>query len=187
MIVVDLGCYPHGHEVSIERLIDRYAPDVLYGFDPYPELVEGETFRSLERVGARTPHGVRILLERKAAWTFDGEVEMTLVPGERAWDSTLMRDKNSRREWQQGALVSVPCFDIARFLREVEPVGEGLILKMDIEGAEFPLCEHLIGTHTDALVGRLLVEWHDQKMGYPPERRSALEERLRCPVEEWML
>jgi len=186
MIVVDLGCYPHGHEISIERLIDRYAPDVLYGFDPYPDLIEGERTITRDRIGAGHK-SVRVVLERKAAWTYDGEIEMALVPGERAWDSTVMRDKNSRLEWRRGEVVTVPCFDLARWLRAVEPVGEGLILKMDVEGAEFPLCEHLIQTRTDVLVGRLFVEWHDLKMDYPPKRRAELEERLHCPVEEWVL
>ena len=26
MIVVDLGCFPHRHEVSIEALVKRYRP-----------------------------------------------------------------------------------------------------------------------------------------------------------------
>ena len=52
-IVVDLGCFPHRGEISIEPLVERYHPDVLYGFDPWPALVEGE----------RVLEGTRIVLE----------------------------------------------------------------------------------------------------------------------------
>lgn len=189
MIVVDLGCYPHGHEVSIERLIERYMPDILYGFDPYPELIEGVTFETIDKHGARH-HRVRIELQRKAAWTYDGEIELAVIDGERAWDTTVMREKNSRREWEEGTLTIVPCFDLARFLREL-PVGpENLIVKMDVEGAEFPLIEHLVETQTDRCIGRLLVEWHTEKMAAPAElkrRKRVLLSGLKCPIEEWIL
>lgn len=190
MIVVDLGCFPHGHEVSIERLIERYMPDRLYGFDPYPELLECEARRVVERVGLASHHTVRIELRRLAAWTFDGEIEYARVNGERAWDSTVMREKNSRREWQQGEIVTVPCFDFALWLAglEREPSDEPLVVKMDIEGAEFPLLEHLHEAGADALCDLLLVEWHEHKMGAGfAERRAALARALRCAVEEWTL
>ena len=89
MIVVDLGCFPHRDEISIEPLVRRYRPDVLYGFDPWPALVEGETEWK----------GLRVILARKAAWIADGEIEFARVQGFRAWDSTVMREKNSRSEW----------------------------------------------------------------------------------------
>jgi FkbM family methyltransferase len=184
VIVLDLGCYPHGHEISIERLIERYMPDVLYGFDPYPALREGVTYQTIERHGAGH-HTVTVNLRCKAAWTFDGEIEMALVAGARAWDSTVMRDKNSRREWDEGEIVSVPCFDLAAFVSDL-PRGD-LIVKMDIEGAEFPLLDHLVVSGADALVDLCLVEWHDEKMGYRRELRDELRGRLHCPLEEWAL
>ena len=76
MIVVDLGCFPHRHEVSIETLVKRYRPRVLYGFDPWPGLIEGET----------RLNGTRVILERKAAWIEDGVIEYARVRGLRAWD-----------------------------------------------------------------------------------------------------
>lgn len=186
MIVVDLGCYPHGHEVSIEHLIKRFMPDVLYGFDPYPDLIEGITNQVIEKHGARH-HVVRIELQRKAAWTFDGEIELAVVEGERAWDTTVMREKNSRREWDQGKIITVPCFALDGFLAAISR-GDDLILKMDIEGAEFPLLEHLIQTGADQFVALLLVEWHDQKMvDWEPGRRRMIEDQIRCPLEEWTL
>jgi hypothetical protein len=184
LTVVDVGCFPHGHEVSVETLIDRFCPEVLYGFDPWPELMEGEQTVRLERVGAAVPREVRVVLARKAAWVADGLIEIALVGGERAWDSTVMREKNSRREWQQGEITKVACFDFPAW---VEGLPEGdLIVKLDAEGAEFPLLDALHERGVDGRVSLLLVEWHDAKMnGQFAVERERLLGLLRCPVEEW--
>ena len=172
MIVVDLGCFPHRDEISIEPLIERYRPEVLYGFDPWPALVEGET--DLD--------GTRVVLARKAAWTEDGEIEFAYVRGLRGWDSTVMRDKNSRDEWSRAKAIRVPCFDFSAWLSELP---ERPIVKLDVEGAEFPILERLVAEGTDSLVAELLVEWHDSKMPSYSERKAALLADLRCPVSPW--
>ena len=175
MIVVDLGCFPHRHEVSIEPLVKRYRPDVLYGFDPWPDLAEGEL-----RIGDS-----RVVLERTAAWIEDGVIEFARIRGLRAWDSTVMRAKNSRGEWAPTRLrevVPVPCFDFSAWLRTLP---EAPVVKMDVEGAEFPILERMVEDGTDSLVSELLVEWHDDKMDDFAERKARLLGRLRCPVVDW--
>ncbi len=173
MIVVDLGCFPHRDEISIEPLVRRYRPDVLFGFDPWPGLVEGES--ELE--------GTRVILERKAAWIEDGEIEFARVGGLRAWDSTVMRAKNSRGEWSgSGEIIRVPCFDFSSWLRGL---SEPPVVKFDVEGAEFPILERMVADETDALVAEALVEWHDDKMADVAERKANLISQLRCPVTSW--
>lgn len=170
MIVVDLGCFPHRDEISIEPLVRQYRPDVLYGFDPWPELVEGET----------EFEGTRVILQRKAAWIEDGEIEFARVRGFRAWNSTVMRAKGTRGEWSgAGEVVRVPCFDFSTWLRALP---EPPVVKLDVEGAEFPILERMVDEGTDLLVSELLVEWHDDRMPGFAERRAALVARLRCPV-----
>ena len=173
MIVVDLGCFPHLDEVSIEPLLERYRPDLLYGFDPWPGLKEGEI----------EVDGARVILARMAAWVEDGEIEFARMRGRRAWDSTVMRNKDSRREWSgAGEIVRVPCFDFSTWLRGLP---EPPVVKFDVEGAEFPILEHMVMTGADELVSEVLVEWHDDKMENFDERRSTLEARLQCPVKLW--
>jgi FkbM family methyltransferase len=174
MIVVDLGCFPHHDEISIERLVAKYEPEILYGFDPWPALVEGESYLGTTRV----------VLERKAAWIEDGEIEFARVRGLRGWDSTVMKAKDSRGEWSTaGHVMQVTCFDLSAWLRTLP---EPPVIKLDVEGAEFPILEHVHDEGTDALIAELLVEWHDEKMSEDlAGRRAELTSILRCPVGRW--
>ncbi len=166
MIVVDLGCETQMTDRSIEPLVERFAPDLLLGFDP-----------------AATPplqsvvSGTHVVVERKAAWVEDGTVEFSARTG---IEGTLMTDSNA---WT-GHAETVQCFDFSEWVRALDT--RDVIVKMDIEGAEVPVLEKLVADGTDALIGLLLVEWHDWLFGDDfAERRAKVEAMLRCPVEVW--
>jgi hypothetical protein len=155
IVVIDLGCHTHaGHpaDESVQALIGRYHPDVLYGYDPHPDLEPGET----------TIDGTRVVLERSAAWTYNGFIAYDRRP-----DRVLAAAIGYGDE-------VVPCFDLA------ERVEDGAIVKMDVEGAEYGLLEHLRDTGADEKIRLLLVEWHP-----PWDLTGTLVRRLRCPVEPW--
>jgi hypothetical protein len=63
--------------------------------------------------------------------------------------------------------------------------GWDVVVKMDIEGAEFPILEKMIDDGTDLLTTLLLVEWHDGVMeGFGTKKRRLLE-RISCAVAPW--
>ena len=159
-VVVDIGCYSHpDHEGasqdSVHRLIDRYRPDELYGFDPHPDMPDG-WFRE---------NGTSYRLTRKAAWTYDG----TIGYAEGGLGSRI-----------GSADVKVGCFDLARWIVEQY---RPLVVKLDVEGSEYALLEHLHAAGADRVLEVLLVEWHEA-----PDweaRRDRLLEAIPCPVLEW--
>lgn len=163
MIVVDLGCVGHQGEDSIEPLINHFHPDVFYGFDPHPGILD---------LGGFAAGDTEVHLERKAAWIHDGTI---------GFDSAGLRSQvREQDEWEQ-----VPCFDLAAWLQKLP--DDEIIVKMDIEGAEKPVLEHLIETNTDLLIDRLLIEWHGHRDFVIPFDADELRRRLRCPVETWHL
>jgi hypothetical protein len=94
-----------------------------------------------------------------------------------------MKAKNSRHEWTSaGEVIRVPCFDFSSWLRRLD---ERPVVKLDVEGAEFPILERLHEEGTDALIAELLVEWHDEKMPDFATRKAALLASLRCPIGPW--
>lgn len=159
-VVVDIGCVPRGREESVQRLTERFQPHVLYGFDPDPELVEG-----VEYVGADGRITV-IIRRRLAAWTYDGVAPIV-------FDGICTGiDKKGETLAQ--------CFDLAPWLRSL-PVGM-VVLKLDCEGAEYPILQRIHKLGIDQHLGRILVEWHPRKTAHGWGRRRPV---LDCPVEEW--
>lgn len=163
MIVIDVGCAKYGGDYSIERLIEEFDPEVLWGFDPNPAVPEEAT-----RVDERAH---RIELRRQAAWTYDGFVGYL----EEGLNSCLTDRADAPK---------VPCFDLARFIRELPRDGD-IVCKIDAEGAEFELLDHLIATGADRLLKLAWVEWHAFGVDDPAGRRASIEERIGCEIAEW--
>ena len=160
-VVVDVGCHGHpehqgrSHD-SIRYLVDRFRPALLYGFDPHPDTAVGEL--RLGRTLIRT--------YRQAAGTRDGTVAYTA---------------RGLSSFVGGGADEVPCFDLAAWLEANTPAG--CVLKLDVQGAEYALLEHLLATGADRLVLRLLVEWHKEPRW--KRRRAKILRAWRSPVETW--
>ena len=172
MIVIDIGCAKYGGDFSIERLLEEFRPEVLYGFDPMqgpdeypwpPNPPDGPTFPT---------KAMRTYIEKKAAWTYDGEIGFS--------GSGLGGHIDPDGE-------NVPCFDLAGFIRSL-PSDHEIALKIDAEGAEYDLLEHLIATRTDELLKLAWVEWHPKGQAVnsrPDKRRDLIEERIECDLHQW--
>ena len=163
-IVVDLGCcsYQRGPrlEDSIQTLIKRFKPTVLFGFDPHPGLPDA--------VGQ--VYGTTVITSRRAAWTNDEEVGLALQGNCTHVDF----DEKQRAK----------AFDLAAWIRALPEAR--IVLKVDVEGAEYVLLPHLI---THGLMNRfshVLVEWHTGQYanGYETSRDAILAD-IECPVETW--
>ncbi len=153
-VVVDLGCADFGSQNSVTSLIDEYKPKRLYGFDPHP-LMSDSTTRY---------NGTTIELRQQAAWLYDGDV---------AYHENITRSHIGEGDEQ------VPCFDFSAWLASL---GEHVILKMDVEGAEVALLERMLDDGTDQLVDELVVEWHEDS-----DRTRSLATRLSCPIRQWWM
>ncbi len=173
-VVIDVGCATYGGAYSIDRLLEEFKPDVLYGFDPGNEIVASahEEWTRLipDAMDFRTPEGYRVLLFQAAAWTYDGEVGF--VTGGYGGE---VDDRGEK----------VGCFDLARIIHGI-PDEDEVILKIDAEGSEYELLDHLIDKGVDKRLSLVWVEWHDFGVDSPAARRSAIERRIACPMDEWL-
>ncbi len=91
------------------------------------------------------------------------------------WGSTLMGNSSHKGLSEP---ITVWAIDFAEFLNGLE--GEEIFVKMDIEGAEFPILRHLLAQRALARITRLWVEFHER---FLPEEsaisRRALETAVR--------
>jgi len=160
-VVVDVGCHAHPEhqgqsQDSVTLLVERFRPTRLIGFDPQlPGLI------------ATRIHSTRVMLYPVAAWTHDGEVDYDPSPATPLSASVGV------------GLATVACVNLAAW------IPNDTVLKIDAQGSEYPLLEHLLDADAMERVTRLLVEWHPVD-GWEA-RRDRILERLTCPVEEWEL
>lgn len=129
-------------------------------------------------------------LIRKAVYTYDGEVDFIIDPVD-GDGSSLFADKriDAKGQVENDACprLSVPCVDVSRFVREASETYQTIVLKLDVEGAEYDILERMIEQDTLALVDRVLCEFHGRKMGWDPAREARLIEKIQEThvIEEW--
>jgi len=164
MIVIDVGCARYGGDYSIERMIEKFEPDILYGFDP---AWEDEMYAPIADL-----YKTDVIVSRSVAWTRSGLVHFML--------DGLNGQVGDADFWPL-----IPCIDLAHFIRQLPDEAE-IILKMDCEGSEYELLEHLMAKGVDERLSLAWVEWHPRGVPDPAERRASIERRLRCQVDEWL-
>lgn len=79
--------------------------------------------------------------------------------------STLMHNKTN----SSNHAISVKAIDLAKWLLKNVESNEEVFMKVDIEGAEYHLLEHLIKTGNLSLINSIAVEWHSNKFGLENE------------------
>ncbi|MDF2751678.1 MAG: hypothetical protein K0S82_60 [Gaiellaceae bacterium] len=179
-VVIDIGCARYGGDYSIERLLEEFKPvTMLYGFDPNGEIVASapEGASRISPTRWQMPDGAGVALEQKAAWTYDGEIG-------------YLSDGLNSCLTERNDVTQVECFDLARFIversqRADQAGGLDIVLKMDAEGSEYDLLDHLIAAGGDALLKLAWVEWHPKRIVNAAQRRKNIEDRIACELAEW--
>lgn len=170
-IVYDLGCYDHpdhpgASQDSIRVLVARFHPERLVGYDPHPAV---PWFRE------ETINGTNVQVRNMAAWTGTGTVAYDPRP-----DAPLTAAVSD------GTGPSyVRCFDVAWDICAHGNLTDtpDIVVKLDVEGAEYQILERVIALRADEKIELVLVEWHD--VPDAARRRRSIVRRLRCPVETW--
>lgn len=107
--------------------------------------------------------------------------------------STLFRDKLTKENGGFGTLDTanpdiVKTIDLSRWIRDELRSNDYVVLKLDVEGAEYDILEKMARDDTLGRVRHLFVEWHWHKIGVPESRHRdvlALLAKRRIPVLEW--
>ncbi len=172
MIVVDIGCATQKEgrlstpEESVVKLCQRFKPEILFGFDPEPAMDAGISHHL----------GTVIVRSSLAAWIYPGVVPFK-YGGIR---SAVVRAEDMD--------TAIKCFHLSEWLLTLPITEEEVVLKLDCEGAEYPLLRDIHNRHIDRLLSLVLVEWHN---GHDPDgfyygnEWNSKPVRLQCPVEEW--
>ncbi len=143
----------------------------IYAFEANPALIP------------LIPPRDNLTVLNQAIWIHDGTVELYL--GRDTVSSSLIKDKKT------GGLSSeptvVPCVDFGRWLESRFKREDHVVVKLDIEGAEYEVLDSMLENGTVVLIDKLYLEFHNTKVGVDPSRDQELRRRLaalRIPVFE---
>ncbi len=146
MIYIDCGCH------NAESIKDFYKIRLTegissIGIDPLKKYLK-------EWEGVTKRYGTKFINE--AVLDFTGEVDYS----EKVQDikSSVMKSKQG---FSEGNIYKVKCFDFSEFIKNL---NDEVIIRMDIEGAEYPVLEKMIKDKTIQRINFIEVEWHATKM-----------------------
>jgi FkbM family methyltransferase len=129
-------------------------------------------------------------LIKKAAYTHDGEMTFTIDETD-ADGSSLVESK--KIDWhgkvpnEECPKIEVQCVNIARLIQRASSYYQKIILKLDIEGAEYEVLEKLIEQKLVKNITTIYAEFHWHKCGFSQVRHEQLLSTLRqeTQVDEW--
>lgn len=132
------------------QLIDNPLDYKIYGFEPNPRFLE-----DLKRLETNKKN---VKTSPYAVWTREGEAEFTLDLSDYALGSSLMRSKVVKNARQ----TKVHTIDLSEYIAQFE--GDEVILKLDVEGAEFEILRKMIIDGTIMIPKLIFCEFHPNKV-----------------------
>jgi FkbM family methyltransferase len=138
------------------------------------------------------PHYAEVpsTLIKKAAYTHGGSVSFKL--DETDGDGSTLIDTKKVDYWGKVAnedcpKIDVESVDIAELVREALKTYQHIVLKLDIEGAEYDVLEKLLKENLVKHLKFIYAEFHWKQCGFPESRHTALVDALlqQTQVAEW--
>lgn len=153
-VFIDLGAYSGDSIEEFKNWSKLSFPDKenwqLYAFEPNPKFREywdNQTHNNLT-------------FSNMAAWTEDTEIEFAVDQTDTPLGSSLMQSK--KKVWDNSPKIKVQAFNFSEWLKQFK--DDFVVLKMDIEGAEFKVLDKMISDNTDKIPYVMMVEFHPNKV-----------------------
>jgi FkbM family methyltransferase len=143
-----IDCGAHCGE-SILRAKEQFGLDIqVISFEAVPQLAN-----ELSKI-YDTDDSVQIC--NAAVYIEDSMIDINICPAFTDGSSilTTLNDNHKARQ------VKVPCFDLSTWISNNFTTEDYIILKLDIEGAEYQVLPKLIADGTINLISELWGEWH---------------------------
>jgi FkbM family methyltransferase len=179
-------------EEQKENTLRNYGTKSGYVWDVY--IIEANPFfnRSLQKIRDSLQllgHTV-FLYTQTAAWIRNEKLQFyldTVNPDMNYWGSSLLKDVPDVKK-SNFANVQVNGIDVSQLLKQYSKNDE-IVMKIDIEGSEYQLIEHLIDQKTLQLIDLIAVEFHSHFVKFPIDKimkaYAQLVEKFNITVTPW--
>ncbi len=141
---------------------DEYT---IHSFEPNPSFKT--CYQNLKNV----------VFHEEAVWILDGEVVFYLSDNPRQQGSTLIRSKATGCLKEENSIV-VKCIDFSKWIKNNLEISQYIVLKMDIEGAEYEILKKMIQDNSIKYVNQLYIEFHYDKIGMLKQSHDQIIKKL---------
>jgi FkbM family methyltransferase len=168
-VFIDLGS--HFGAITRKFIASKlYSPDfVLHAFECNP-VISPAIFKAY-------PPFVNV--HREAAWIFDGKLEFYVNKDQRVQGASFCKEKTTGNLDKEHP-VTVDCIDFCEWLKRNFQLNDNIIVKSNIEGAEYALFNKMLANGTIQYIKRLFLMRHWHKIGLPEEVDTKLISDLRA-------
>lgn len=152
-VFIDLGAF---NGDTLIMAMNKYKDvDLFYAFEPFP--------KSFEIMKRHFINNDKVKLYQAAAGVKDEELPLFLKKKSNAGHSLLKAKKNvSKRN------ISVRSIDFSRFVIDTFAQTDYIVLKINIEGAEYSLLQKMMDDKSIDYINELYCEWHAADIGCFP-------------------
>lgn len=118
----------------------------IFSFEPNPKF---------EKDLSKKPYHINHI--KSAAWTIDGELQFRFDESPQSYGSSCIL---SKRTGSLSKPTSVPCVDLSSWIKRTFTPSDYIILKIDIEGAEYEVVPKLFEEKALDIVSVFLLDLH---------------------------
>ena len=151
---------------------DKYMEYYIYSFEVDPRFVN--CFKGIPN----------LTFINKAVWVEDGEALFYLDYDPSMAGGSLIKEKKSGKLDKQHPII-VETIDFSKWVLSTFSSADEIILKMDIEGAEYPVLEKMINSGSFDYIKELWIEWHWKKVCLQEEKHNNLINKIAIPTRKW--
>jgi len=177
-IFLDCGANNNCSARLFRKLYDEKMKYKIYSFECEPKFKDRfSDIQNLEFIP-------------KAVWIEDGALEFYRdITGHKTGrmqyiGGSLLKAKTSAQLDKKNPLV-VESIDFSKWVKETLNKEDYIILKMDIEGAEYKVLEKMFREGTFDYMNELWIEWHWKKVQMTEDEHKRIADQIKIPVKKW--
>jgi FkbM family methyltransferase len=105
----------------------------------------------------------------------------------KGYGSSVMKEKRTGKLDKENP-EKTESIRLSSFIERASCEYDEIILKLDIEGAEYEVLQDMVNTGAINKISKLMIEWHYNKVGVSKEDHDSINnelKRLNVEIEEW--
>lgn len=161
-VYIDLGAYRGLYVRRFKKSSMFKSGCKIYAFECNPHL-------------ANIDYGSDVTRIQKAAWIYDGELDFYISKKNpsKVQGSSICREKRTGNLDKEHPL-KISCIDFSKWIEHNFQKDDNIVLKINIEGAEYDILEKMIADGTIDYINTLFVQFHRERIGMSIDKHNKL-------------